>query len=145
MSWLTSIFNIFKKGDSVEISTSHDLSALKAAIKLLADAAVDTEKVVASGGNPLVALFTYKNLIPDVVALVPVAGNIPTEGKAMVPADYVVLVTELAKDLGVTDAHAGVIIDSALALLTELVTVVLPQVETLALDVKKPIIIAHAT
>lgn len=114
-----------------------NLTALKAAIKLVADAAVDTEKVIAAGSSPLAALFTYKNLIPDVLALVPQIGDIPTEAKAMVPADYVALVAEFAKDAGLSEASAGTVVNAGIDLLQELVGVVLPKVEALANAVKK--------
>lgn len=114
-----------------------NLTALKAAIKLVADAAVDTEKVIAAGSSPLAALFAYKNLIGDVLALVPQIGEIPTEAKAMVPADYVTLVAEFAKDAGLSEANAGTVVNAGIDLLQELVGVVLPKVEALANAVKK--------
>src|SRR4029077_20809645 len=95
-----------------------DLNALKSLIKLLADAALDTSAVVAAGAPPVVAIFTYKNLIPDILSLIPKIGEIPAEAKNLAPSDYVILVTELTKDLSITDIHAGAIIDAVLALTT---------------------------
>lgn len=114
------------------MTTKTDLKALKAAIKLLADAAVDTEKVVATGASPLGALLTYRNLIPDVLALVPQIGELPAEAKDLQPEDYVALVQEFAKDLVITDARAGSLVDAGLALLQELATGVIPKLEALA-------------
>lgn len=118
-----------------------NLSALKAAINLLADAAVDTAAVVAGGGGTLsafAALLTYKNLVPDVMALVPQIGDIPDETKSLTPADYVALVEELAKDLSLTGARAAAIANAGIYLLQELVIVALPKVEVLAAAVKAP-------
>lgn len=115
-----------------------NLKPLKAVIRLVADAVVDTEKVIESGMSPLVALFTYKNLVPDIIALVPQIGEIPSAVKALAPDDYVALVTEFAKDLAITDAHAGTIVDAGLDLLHELIGVALPKAQVLAAAIKAP-------
>lgn len=114
------------------MTTNTNISALKKAIKLLADAAVDTEKVVATGASPLGALLTYRNLIPDVLALVPVIGELPAEAKDLKPEDYVALVQEFATDLAITDARASSLVDAGLALLQEMATGFLPKLEALA-------------
>lgn len=114
------------------------LLGLKAAIKLLADLAIDTEKVIAAGGSPLVALFTYKNLIPDIMALAPHIGELPKSVHDLAPDDYVALVGELVKDMAITDAHAGAVISAGLAVLQELTLGVVPKVQALAAAVKAP-------
>lgn len=113
-----------------------DLSALKAAVKLLADAAMDTEKVILTGGSPLAALIAYRNLVPDIMALAPQIGDVPVEASAMKPDDYVTLIGELAKDLSLTDAHAGMVLDKALTLLQTVTGSVAPQVMALVDAVK---------
>jgi hypothetical protein len=113
--------------------------ALQAAIKLVADAVDDTVETVAAGGNPITAVLKYENLIGDLITLVPQIGEIPAEAKALTPADYVALVNALVADLGVTDAHAGSIIEASVALLSELATTILPKVQALIAAVKGPI------
>lgn len=115
-----------------------DLNALKAVIKLFADAVVDTESLIKGGVSPLNALLAYKNIVPDVTALVPVVGEIPTEAKALDANDYVDLIATLVADLGITDAHAGSIADAAISLLRSVVDHVVPEIEKLMGLVKKP-------
>lgn len=115
---------------------STDLKALLSAIKLLADAAKDTKEVLTAGGSPIMAVLTYKNLLGDLMTLVPLLTQIPSEAKALTAPDYLVLVQSLMDDLGVTDAHAKSIIDNSMALFSELVTVVLPKIESLIGAVK---------
>lgn len=107
-----------------------DLSALKAAIKLLVDAGKDVQ----SGAS----VVSYANLFPDIIALVPSIGDIPAEAKALEPADYVELVGALASDLSVTDAHSAAIISASVALLNVLVMSALPAVEALLAAIKAP-------
>lgn len=120
-----------------------DLTALQNAIKLLADAAVDTA-AVASGSNPLATLFTYKNLIPDLMMLAPTIGELPAEAKALKAADYITLVEGLARDLSLTDAHAGSVVNASIDLLQELAIVTLPKVEALVAAVKAPVTVPAA-
>ena len=115
-----------------------DISALALAVKLVADAAKDTEQVVKDGPGPLMALLDYRNLVGDLFDLVPKIGDIPAEAKALEPADYVALAGMLAADLGIGDPHIGPIVDASLALLTELVSGVLPKVEALVAAIKAP-------
>ncbi len=114
------------------------LVGLKAAIRFVADLAIDTEKVIAAGGSPLAALFIYKNLIPDIIALAPHIGSLPNSVRDLAPEDYIELVRELVKDLAITDAHAGAVISSGLAVLQELFLHVIPKVQALASAVKAP-------
>lgn len=114
------------------------LVALKAAIKFLADLSVDTEKLVAAGGNPIAALFIYKNLIPDVMALAPHIGELPKSVHDLAPEDYIALVEELVKDMAISDAHAGAVISAAIDILQEVTIGVVPKVQALAAAVKAP-------
>jgi hypothetical protein len=100
-----------------------NLSALQAAIKLLADAVTD----VASKGSVL----TYLGLLPDLMGLVPQIGDIPAEVKSMQPQDYVTLAESLAQDLQIPSAKVQGIIQASLVMLNALVGSVLPAVEQL--------------
>lgn len=86
--------------------------ALKAALKLIIDAGKD----VAAHGDAA----SYSNLIGDVVALMPLVGEIPSEAKALIAADYLELVNALVADLAVTNVKAEGIINAALKILSDL-------------------------
>lgn len=110
-----------------------DLSALKAAIKLIVDAGKD----VAAKGS----LASYANLLPEVMALLPQLGEIPAEAQGLVAADYLSLVEELVADLAVSDAHAQSVITAALKVLQDVVAMV-PDVEALIAAIKAPAVAA---
>lgn len=115
-----------------------NLKALQDAVKLIVDAVNDSIKVAATGGNPLVALASYQNLIPDLMTLAPEIGEIPADVSAMNPSDYVTLVTGLVGQLGLTDAHVGTILGAALGLLQHIVADVLPSTTALIAAVQGP-------
>jgi hypothetical protein len=100
------------------------------------DASTDTGAIIASGGSPLAALLTYRNLVPDIMALTPQIGQIPTEAKALSPADYVTLTAALAADLSLSNAAAEQVATTGIDLLQEIVIVLMPKIKALALAVK---------
>lgn len=112
-----------------------DLTALKAAIKLVADATVDTVKA-GSDATSIGKIAEYQNLIPDLMSLVPQIGNIPTEASALQPADYQALIAELAADLNLPAGKVQSIVAASLKLLQDVVTVMVPDVQALLLAVK---------
>ena len=71
---------LFSKGSKPMGTTN--LKALQDAVKLIVDAVNDSIKVAATGGNPLVALASYQNLIPDLMTLAPEIGEIPALNRA---------------------------------------------------------------
>lgn len=108
-----------------------DLSALQAAIKLVADAVKDTDSVVSSGSkSPLAALLTYENLVPDFLSLAPELALIPSEISAMAPGDYLALAESLMGQLQLSNAHAEAVIKAAMAVLAPLVAL-FPSLEAL--------------
>lgn len=115
-----------------------NLAALQGAIKLVADAALDTVNAIKPGQSTLSRLLAYKNLVEDVVALVPQIGDIPAELKALQPADAAVLASSLAIDLALPAGKAADTLNASLKLLSDLVLVVLPDVEALVAAIKEP-------
>lgn len=107
-----------------------DLSALKAAIKLVSDAVNDSVKP-ASGDSPAAKLVNFQNLIPDILDLLPKIGDIGAEVNGLSPADYGVLLGELAADLAMPNAHVGAIVTASIKLLEDIVQVILPDVQAL--------------
>lgn len=90
---------------------SKNLAALIAVTKLLADAANDFQV------NGKTAA-TFENLIPDVIALMPLLSDIPTEAKGLAIADYEALLAQLVTDLMIANAKAKAYVDAALLFLT---------------------------
>lgn len=109
----------------------NDVSALQAALDLLADAAHDyiTTTPDASGG-----LAQYQNLLPDVLALVPKIGQIPAEVKGITLADGVTLVSALAARVSIPDDHAEKVLTAALEVL-KLIPALATSIENLHLAV----------
>lgn len=105
-----------------------NLVPLKAAIKLIADAANDAIKA-AGDTNPTLKLLDFQNLIPDVLALLPQIGSISLSGLA--PADYTALLTELTTDLALPAGHTAAIINASIKLIEDLIAVIVPDVEAL--------------
>ena len=109
---------------------STNLTALQSAIKLVADAAMDSVKAIGDS-NTASKMAEYENLIPDLMALVPQIGQIPAEASALQPADYAALIQILATDLALPAGHVEGIITVSLKLLTDIVTVIVPDVQAL--------------
>lgn len=107
-----------------------NLTALKALIKLLAHAAADTVTAIKDPGGAAAKLADFSNLVPDIMNLAPQLGNISFSGLA--PADYVALVSELATDLAIPDAHAAGIVNASLKIIEDLV----PDVQALIAAIK---------
>lgn len=114
-----------------------NLSALKAAIKLVADAATDSIKA-AGDATSAAKLSEYSNLLPDVMALIPQIGDVPVEAKALAEADYSTLLQELVADLALPEGHVKQVIAASLKLLTDIAMVVVPDVEALIAAIKSP-------
>lgn len=105
-----------------------NLSALKDAIKMLADFGLDTRELVKDGPGLIGAMMDYKNLVADLSALIPEIGDIPSEAKALTPEDYVSLVSALVADLGLTEGRTGSLITAGMDLLAALASIA-PAVE----------------
>lgn len=99
-----------------------DLTALKAAVKLVADAVTD-------GLSSGVGTVKYANLVPDALALLPTIGDIPTEISQLAAADYAALVTELASDLKLPTAKSEAVFAASIKLLSDLSLVLVPDVQ----------------
>ena len=113
-----------------------NVTVLNQALKLISDAAIDTQKVVSSTDSALVKLFSYENLVGDLMALLPQIGQIPAEVSQLLPADYTELAQTFVNDLKLTDVQAKTIIEASLKLLNDLALVVLPDVEALITAIK---------
>jgi hypothetical protein len=108
-----------------------NVTALQAAIKMLTDAINDTLSAVEPNQNILKEVFDYENLLPDLIALVPQIGQIPSEVSALQPADYASLLQGLVSELNVTNEKAQAIIAASLKVLADIATVVVPDVQNL--------------
>lgn len=92
----------------------NDLSALQAALNLIADAAHDYTSADPANNKDL---SNYQNLLPDVLALVPKIGEIPAEIKGLTLADGVSLVTALAARVIIPEEHAEKVLNASLEVL----------------------------
>lgn len=115
-----------------------NVAALQSAIKLVTDAVKDVVAVIAPGQSVLAKLMQCENLIEDLTVLIPQAGQIPAEVKALAPSDAVALVDGLVVDLGISNVHAEGIVNASLKLLTDLATVIILDVEALISAIKAP-------
>jgi hypothetical protein len=115
---------------------STDLTALQNLVNLIGDAAKDTVNAVGPGESFLARFSNYENLLPDFVSLASSIGEIPAEVSALQPADYVTLVEGLVSRLEITNAHAELVIQAALKLLTDAVTVIGSDVTALLLAIR---------
>lgn len=103
-----------------------DLTALQAAIKLVADVIVDTEKAATTPANKFLA---YANIIPDIEALIPKIGELPAEVTALAPQDYATLLTTFAADMTLSTAKAQALLASSVKLISDLITYIVPDVQ----------------
>lgn len=104
-----------------------DISALKKAIKLVADAVNDTIK--ASGdSNGTAKLMEYQNLLPDILNLLPVIGEIPKEAEHLDAEAYAALIAELAADLILPIGKTESVVKTSLKLLSDVAVVIVPDV-----------------
>lgn len=116
-----------------------DLSAIKAAIKLVADAANDVAQLQTSD-SAAAKIVKFQNLIPDVLALIPQIGNISAEIDGLSPSDYGSLLAELATDLVIPNSKIGGIVTASIKLIEDLVVVILPDVQAIiALSASAPV------
>lgn len=113
-----------------------DVTALTSALNLIADAANDTIAAATAGTTAAQKVMDFENLLPDLMALIPQIGNIPAEAKALQSADYITLVESFVTRLGVTNTHAEAIIAASLKLLTDIVNVIIPDVQGLVAAIK---------
>ena len=90
-------------------------ASLQAAIKLVADAASD----VVSGASGIAG---YENLLPDLIGLLPQIGQIKSDISALSPADYEVILVDLAKDMNLPAGKTASVVAASVKLLTDLAT-----------------------
>lgn len=111
-----------------------DIKALQSALNLIADAAHDyiTSKENGSTSN----FATYENLLPDVLALVPQIGEIPTEVKALTVEDGLILVNGLMARVAISDVHAEAVISASLKILNDVISVLVPDIKALSDAIK---------
>ena len=105
-----------------------NLTALQAAIKVVADVVSDSV-AAASATSSAAKLADFENLLPDVMALIPQIGDVPSEASALAPADYATLVESLASDLSLPNGKVESIITAAVKLISDIATVIVPDVE----------------
>lgn len=105
-----------------------NLSALQAAIKLLADLINDSIKAAGDSSIPA-KLEDFSNIIPDIMALIPSIGSIPSEAAAMQPADYGALVSSLAADMALPEGKAANMINAGVKIISDLASIIVPDVE----------------
>ncbi len=108
----------------------NDLSALQAALNLVADAVHDYLTAKEAGGTT--SLTVYENLLPDLLSLVRKIGSIPPEIKALSPADGLTLVSGLVARVSISDAHAEGVVNASMKLLSNLV----PDITALVVAIK---------
>lgn len=105
--------------------------ALKSAIKTVADAVNDSIAAAKPGQSVIARVANYYNLVADLENLIPQIGDIPAEISGLQMVDYVALVGELVTDLSVTEDKAKAIITASMKLLSDLATVIYPDVQAL--------------
>lgn len=104
-----------------------DIDALKKAIKLVADAVNDSVKAAADTSSAA-KLLEYQNLIPDILSLLPVIGEIPVEASNLSAEDYAALIAEVGADLALPAGKTEEIVKASLKLLSDIVLVVIPDI-----------------
>ena len=114
---------------------AQDLSALQAAIKLVADAV--NASIKASGdATSAQKIAEYQTMIPDLLALLPKIGDIPAEVDALAPSDYASLLQSLATDLVLPNSKASGVLNASVKLLSDISQVILPDVQALVAALK---------
>jgi len=97
-----------------------DLSALKAAIKLLADAGNGIVKAAESGQGVAGYLPIVSAILPDLLVALPLIGEIPSEVSALEAADYASLLSDLAADLNIANPKVEAIIAAVIPIISSL-------------------------
>ena len=105
---------------------STDISALKSAIKLAADAVQAGIKFSQDK-----SVTDFQPLFGDLLAVLPTVGEIPAEISALSMDDAGALIAALEADLGASGDNLTAIIVAALKLLNDLATVIWPDVKAL--------------
>jgi hypothetical protein len=100
------------------ITPSPDVSALSAALKVLADVINDATNPSGAG------VIAYANALPDLMTLLPQIGSLGAEAKALPAADYSNLVTTFASYLNLGTGKAEAVLQSAVKLIADLQPVV---------------------
>ena len=102
---------------------STNISALQAAIKLLADGvgAIETKN--------------YGTIMGDLINLLPQLGDIPSEVSGLAVADYETLAANLVTDLALPSGSVSNIVNASLKVLTDIVSLE-PDVVALVAAIK---------
>lgn len=101
--------------------------AFYALIGLVADAAKDTVAAAQGSGSFLQKLIGYETLVPELIALVPLAGQLTAEAQAMSVVDMEAAAEVLVSDLAFSSAKAMAVIAAALPLAEQLAALVAPS------------------
>lgn len=104
-----------------------DLTALKKAVKLVADAVSDSIKAAADTSGAA-KLIEFQNLVPDILNLIQDIGSVPAEASHLAPEDFATLIAELAADLVLPVGKTEELVKTSLKLLSDIAVVVLPDV-----------------
>lgn len=102
--------------------------ALIAALSLLASAAKDVVGALAPGQSALQRFEQFQNLIPAALAAGSEISDIPAEIAALQPSDYASLAGVLVADLGFSNPHAQTVAAAGLKVLSDGLSVSLPDV-----------------
>lgn len=116
---------------------AQDLSALTAALNIVVDAVNDTSHALGSG-SAASSWTDYGNLLPDVMALIPKAGAIPSEVSHLGVDDAVALVEGTAAKLNLSNAKAKAVLDAAMGIFSDLMGKGKTDIEKLAAAIQQP-------
>jgi hypothetical protein len=108
---------------------STNLKPLQDCIKLLADVAVDSVAASKSGGSAAAIVGDFSNVLSDLIVLLPEIGSIPSVS-SLGEADYAALVASLGVDL-VLPGKPGAIVTASLKTLSDIVTIIVPDVQAI--------------
>lgn len=115
-----------------------NLVALKGAIKILADAAVDAVSASQPGQTLTQKVSAFENLIPDAMQEIAVISDIKAEVASLQPSDYTDLASTLITDLNFSSAHAQAVVQASLKLLSDAGTSLIPDALALLHAVQNP-------
>lgn len=96
-----------------------DLKALQQAIKLVADVANAAVKAQ-TDTTAQAKIAEFAVVLPDLLALLPLIGDIESEVNALAPADYATLLANLATDLSIQNTKIAGIVNASIKLLGDL-------------------------
>lgn len=116
-----------------------NMYAINAVINLLGDAIKDSLEALVPGESFVTKISNYENLLPDLVNMMKVIGQIPSGVSELKPEDYLTLVECLMKRVAISHTHAGDIIEECLTLLKGIETVVYPSLQRLFNSIKNPV------